>query len=106
MGLQVEPRCGGAASRHLQFVDRVFGGVWRVGRRPENVLFVVSDGPADSSGLAYSLRSVRQRERRADRAGGGGLRADEQREGEGVFVDSAVQQQDFCIANVGVKRGG
>ena len=59
------------------------------------------DGAADSSGLADSVWSVCKGERGTDRASRGGVCTNEEREGEGMLVDSAVQQQDICTADVG-----
>ena len=99
--MRVEPRCGATASRYLQCFDRVFRRGWRNGGRAENEISVVLDGAADSSGLAESVWSVCEGERGTDRASRGGVCTNEEREGEGVLVDSTVQQQDVCIADVG-----
>lgn len=85
-----EPRGGATASRHLQYSDRFFRRAGRPGGRAENAVFDVSHRTAGAAGLASAVRRVRERERSADRAGCGGVCADEEREGSGLPVDSAV----------------
>ena len=99
--LRVESRCCTASSRYLQRIDRVFRRGWRNGGRAENEVSAMFNGTADPSGLSYSVRRVCKGERSTDCASSGGVCTNEEREGEGMLVDSAVQQQDICTADVG-----